>query len=123
MIFINMKVVVNNNFYNVKCLISQKDIHEGMMGKKFDGLFDGLIFFMNEGNHNFWMKNCLVPLDIVFIKNGKVSKIHHDCKPCDGKVDEKCQRFSGQGDLVLEIPGGDCKKYDITEGDQILIEY
>lgn len=118
-----MKVVINNNFYNVKCLISQKDINEGMMGKKFDGLFDGLIFFMNEGSHNFWMKNCIVPLDIVFIKNGIITKIHHDCKPCDEKLDRNCQKFSGKGDLVLEIPGGDCKKYDIVQGDKILLEY
>ena len=49
----------------------------------------------------------------------KVSKIHKDCPPCDK---EKCQTYQGEGDLILEINGGDCDKYDIKEGDSVLIK-
>lgn len=87
-----------------------------MMGKKFDGNFDGLLFFMNLGNHSFWMKNCIVPLDIIFIEDGEVQTIHHNCPPCKGTP---CESYKGFGDLVLELPGGTCKKYDIKEGSLI----
>jgi len=118
-----MRVMINDNFYNVKCLISQKDINSGMMGKNFNHNFDGLLFMMGEGTHNFWMKNCITPLDIIFIKNNRISKIHHDCKPCNESDSNDCPRFEGDGNLVLELPSGDCKKYNLSEGDEVLIKY
>jgi hypothetical protein len=111
-----MFLTINNNIFDVKCLITEKDISEGMMGKKFDSDFDGLLFFMNLGNHSFWMKNCIVPLDIIFIEDGEVQTIHHNCPPCK---ETPCESYKGFGDLVLELPGGTCKKYDIKEGSLI----
>ena len=40
-----MELIVNNNLFNVKCVITTKDIQKGMMGKRFNG-FDGMLFFM-----------------------------------------------------------------------------
>jgi uncharacterized membrane protein (UPF0127 family) len=62
-----MNVVINNNIFKVIPLFTSKDIQQGMMRKKFDGSFDGMLFFMDKGPHSFWMKNCLVSLDIIFI--------------------------------------------------------
>lgn len=111
-----MKVKINNNLFDVKTLLTSKDTQKGMMGKKFDGSFDGMLFFMKKKPHSFWMKNCLEHLDIIFINDNIISKIHHNCKPC---FTEECKRYEGNGDLVLEIPGGTCKKYDIKEGDEL----
>jgi uncharacterized membrane protein (UPF0127 family) len=60
-----MIVKIKNNQFNVKVCNSRKEIEEGMMGKSFDG-FDGMLFFMSTGEHSFWMKNCIIPLDIIF---------------------------------------------------------
>jgi uncharacterized membrane protein (UPF0127 family) len=111
-----MFLTINNNIFNVKCLLTEKDIQEGMMNKKFDDNFDGLLFFMNGKNHSFWMKNCIIPLDIIFIQGKTISSIHHNCPPCK---EDPCEGYKGFGDLVLELPGGTCKKYDIKEGDTI----
>lgn len=111
-----MELIINNNLFNVKCVFTQKDTNEGMMGKKFNNKFDGMLFFMKDEPHHFWMKNCIIPLDIIFIKSNIIDKIHHNCKPC---VTEECERYSGDGDLVLEILGGSCRKYDIKEGDRL----
>ena len=113
------EVIINNNLFNVKNVLTDKDIQKGMMNDKFNNEFNGMLFIMDEGQHSFWMKNCSQYIDIIFIKNKKVSKIHHNCPPCDK---EKCESYSGEGDLVLEINGGDCKKYDIKEGDDVLIK-
>ena len=34
--------------FNVKCPMNDKDISNGMMGKKFDGDFNGMLFLMEE---------------------------------------------------------------------------
>ena len=39
-----MDVIINNNLFNVKCVITSKDTQQGMMGKKFDDTFDGMLF-------------------------------------------------------------------------------
>jgi len=111
-----MKVKINNNIFDVKTLLTSKDIQKGMMGRKFDGSFDGMLFFMKNEPHSFWMKNCVVHLDIIFINNDEILKIHHNCKPC---ITKDCDHYEGSGDMVLELPGGTCKKYDIKEGDNI----
>jgi len=110
-----MKVKINNNLFDVKTVLTSKDAQQGMMGKKFDG-FDGMLFFMKNEPHSFWMKNCVVHLDIIFIDDNKIVKIHHNCKPC---FEEECENYRGDGDLVLELPGGSCKQYKIKDGDQV----
>lgn len=109
-----MELVINNNLFKVKPIISKKDIRNGMMGMKFNEDFTGMLFLMGDGNHSFWMKNCQIPLDIIFIQNNVITKIHHNCPPCDN---DDCERYTGYGDLVLEIDGGLCKKYDIQVDD------
>ncbi len=112
-----MKVKINDNLFDVRAVLTSKDAQQGMMGKKFDG-FDGMLFFMKNEPHSFWMKNCVVHLDIIFINDHKIVKIHHNCKPC---FEENCENYRGDGDLVLELPGGDCKKYKIKEGDEVTL--
>lgn len=111
-----MIVTINDNIFKVKPLLTPKDIQRGMMFRKFDNDFDGMLFFMDEGPQSFWMKNCLVSLDMVFIHDNIITSIQHYCKPC--KTDD-CPGYDGYGDMVLELPGGTCEKYDIKEYDEV----
>jgi len=113
-----MEIKINDNLFNVIPLITSKDIEKGMMNKKFDSSFDGMLFMIKDGNYNFWMKNCIIPLDIIFIKKNKIAKIHHNCKPCRTN---DCKFYDGYGDMVLELSGGSCLKYQIKDGDSIEI--
>ena len=70
-----MKVKVNQNIFNVKTLINEKSQKIGMMGKEFDDSFDGLLFLMGGKKQCFWMKNCIIPLDIIIIKNNVIVNI------------------------------------------------
>jgi uncharacterized membrane protein (UPF0127 family) len=115
-----MEIIINDNNYTVKPVMTGKDISNGMMNRKFDDDFDGMLFIMDGYDHSFWMKNCLIPLDIMFIDGNKINKIHHNCPPCNT---EKCKNYEGSGEMVLEIPGGHCKKYGINEGDEIKFHY
>jgi uncharacterized membrane protein (UPF0127 family) len=111
-----MEIIINNNLFNVKPVLTSKDIQSGMMNKKFDDNFDGMLFIMEDKEHSFWMKNCITSLDIIFITSNTINKIHHNCKPC---FTLDCERYHGNGDMVLELAGGSCKKYNIKEGDKI----
>ena len=112
-----MKLKINDNIFDIKSVLTTKDIQNGMMGKKFDN-FDGMLFFMKNEPHSFWMKNCIVHLDILFIEDNTIVKIHHNCKPC---FEENCESYEGYGNLVLELPGGTCKKYNIKDYDEIVL--
>ncbi len=74
----------------------------------------GMLFvYEKPGRASFWMKNTLIPLDMLFIdRTGRVTRIHSmaqpgDLRPIDG----------GDGVFaVLEINGGLTRRYGITEG-------
>lgn len=115
-----MIIKINDNKFKVRIASSKKEKQIGMMKKRFDDTFNGMLFIQNNEYHCFWMKNCIIPLDIIYIKDKIITKIHHMCEPCN---DEICdERYCGEGNLVLEIMGGDCKKLNIKEGDKIKLK-
>ena len=88
---------------------------QGMMGR--NKLKGGMLFTYNDvSKRNFHMKNCKIPLDIVFISNNEIGNIAHNCPPCN---ENECQEYSGRADNVLELPGGYCKKNNINVGDKM----
>jgi uncharacterized membrane protein (UPF0127 family) len=110
---------INQDIFKTKVLISDKEREKGMMGKTFNSGFSAALFVMNANNnnnnnhnirHSFWMAGCIIPLDIIFVKNGKITGIHHSCPPC---TSAPCRKYSGIGDYVIEMPGGTCKKMNI----------
>ena len=112
-----MLVNINGNPFEVKLAVSPKAIRQGMRGKRFDDTYNGLLFLMpKDDNHSFWMKDCLIPLDIIFIKNDIISNLHGNCEPCR---DEMCTSYTGNGSYVLEVPGGTCDRLGIKKGDRI----
>jgi uncharacterized membrane protein (UPF0127 family) len=112
-----MLLNINNHTFKVKTVFTPKDTQNGMMGKKFDSSFNGMLFLMDEGDHCFWMKDCLIDLDIIFINDNEITEIHYNCPHCDSEV---CPNFCVYGDTILELRGGTCKRFDIRKGDKIL---
>ena len=110
-----MKAIVNNQELPIEIMSTPNSRSIGMMGR--DELNGGMLFPFNEiGERSFWMKNCNIPLDILFISGNKINHISHDCPPC--KTDY-CPSYQGIGDSVVELNGGYCKENDIVVGDII----
>jgi uncharacterized membrane protein (UPF0127 family) len=98
-----MSVRIGNQIFKAEYLTNPEDISRGMMGR--DKLEGCMVFKMGKGVHSFWMKNCLIPLDIVFVNNGRISKIHPNCPPADSHSMNP-PKYTGIGDYVIEFPAG-----------------
>jgi uncharacterized protein len=67
---------------------------------------------------NFWMKDTLISLDIIFVdQDYKVVNIAHNVLPCS----EECENYFSENlaQYVLEINGGLAEKLGILKGDTI----
>ena len=96
---------------------------KGMMWRK-EPLADdrGMAFpFSSARPMAFWMKNCFVPLDMVFILDGKVQEIT-TAPPC---LREPCPIYPQPpviADTVIELRANWAKDYGLNIGDRITVE-
>ena len=68
--------------YHVEVAKTNEEQAEGLMYRLELKKNGGMLFlFNNEKKASFWMKNTLIPLDIIFInKNGSINKIYKNCE-------------------------------------------
>jgi uncharacterized membrane protein (UPF0127 family) len=82
----------------------------------------GMLFiFAEEDIRSFWMKNTLIPLDMIFLNNEKqVVDMYCSVPPCRS---DPCPSYTSAlpARYVLEIAGGTAKKLKLKIGDKILI--
>lgn len=80
----------------------------------------GMLFINSPGeNAHMWMKNTLIPLDMLFIGEGQnIVHIHHNAIPHDLTPIGAGQPTTA----VIEIGGGEAKARDIRVGDRLLIK-
>lgn len=78
----------------------------------------GMLFvFSNVSQRVFWMKDTLVPLDMLFLgEDGTVHHIHHMAKPLDRTMITSQRPVKA----VLEINGGLSGTLGIEEGDKVI---
>jgi len=107
-------VHINNKTFPAEYLSTDEEIEKGMMGR--DSLEGCMVFKMGKGHHSFWMKNCLIPLDIVFVTNNRISRIHPNC-PAPNPRQMTLPRYTGIGDHVIEFPAGTSNGWKV--GDKV----
>ena len=108
-----MNAIINNQQIPLEIMSTPNAKATGMMGREY--LDGGMLFpFQEVGERSFWMKDCNIPLDILFIVGNKINNISENCQPCDAN---ECERHSGIADSVLELPGGYCDDNNIRVGD------
>lgn len=77
----------------------------------------GMLFAFSEGGvKTFWMKNTLIPLDIVFLdKDMTVMNIFHRVpKSVEGQPESEVAKVSAPAWFVLELPAGKARKCGLT---------
>lgn len=89
----------------------------GLMFVEYMPRSKGMLFVYQQPTFvSFWMKNTLIPLDMIFLdQRGVVRKVHHNAIPGD------LTHIPGGRDIlvVLEINGGLARQMGITVGSEM----
>ena len=103
--------------FDVEMATNDAERERGLMYRKELGPYEGMLFdFQREMPVSFWMKNTLIPLDMVFIAaDGTVKHVHANAVPLS--TDTIPSQFPVRG--VLEINGGSAKLLGIKPGDKV----
>jgi uncharacterized protein len=80
----------------------------------------GMLFLFDESEeHGFWMKNTLIPLDMIFIdEEGRVVGIVERAEPRS----ERSRTVGRPSRYVLEVNGGWSKAHGVAAGDRVRFE-
>jgi uncharacterized membrane protein (UPF0127 family) len=103
--------------FEVELATNDAERARGLMYRKQLGPYEGMLFdFYQEMPVSFWMKNTLIPLDMVFISaDGTVKHVHANAVPLT--TDPVPSRFPVRA--VLEINGGSARLLGIKPGDKV----
>ena len=86
----------------------------GLMFRKSMPKMDGMLFlFPNQSHLAFWMRNTLLPLDIIFITAAK--KVLGVAARATPMTDDP-REVPGDSQFVLEVNGGFAAQHGIVEG-------
>ncbi len=109
-------VEINSVKIPVELAITPEQKTTGLMSRT--NLTGGMLFvYDDEQPRIFWMKDTLIPLDMIFInKNKEIVTIHH-AQPC---VEDPCKIYpSKPAQYVLEVNYDFTRQHNITEGTRV----
>ena len=103
--------------FNIEKAVTYEQMKTGLMNRTELADDAGMLFlFSNVKPRSFWMKDTLIPLDIIFIKEDrKILHIHPMALP----LDETGILSQGPAAAVLEINGGKAAALGIGVGDLV----
>ena len=85
---------------------------------------EGMLFLYDEpGRYSFWMKNCRVSLDIIWLGGSfEVVEMAHDQPPCPQEGECPLIAPVRPAHYILEVAGGTARKQGLRLGDRIYID-
>ena len=89
----------------------------GLMFRESMGRLEGMLFlFPDEAQRSFWMKNTLIPLDMLFIRSDRtILGVAENAVP----KTTSSRRVEGGSQFVLEINGGLSKELGLKAGQKV----
>jgi uncharacterized membrane protein (UPF0127 family) len=111
--------------YVVRVVVAADDAtrQQGLMYRDTLPVDRGMdFFFSNTGNYPFWMKNTLIPLDMIWIDpQKKIVHVAHDVPPCKA---DPCPSVPPGADAkyVLEVAAGVAARHGLANGQTLRFE-
>jgi uncharacterized membrane protein (UPF0127 family) len=110
-------VLPSGQVYSLEVARTPQEQEQGLMFRESLPEKTGMLFpFTDKGVHHFWMKNTMIPLDMVWIDaEGKVIFVSANTPPCKA---DPCPSYGPDSPAasVLEIAGGNAAKENISVG-------
>ncbi len=116
-----------DNIVRVEVATTEKEIQRGLMFRTALAQDAGMIFLFRPNRPvAFWMYNCFISLDMIFVKNGRIVKICENVPPCKSKDPHECPTYP-DGQMidvseVVEVCSGYAKAHGLKEGDPVTFE-
>lgn len=122
---VTFETVQGNATFQCEVAETFEERAEGLMDREELASDQGMLFvFEDPDDVTFWMKDTLIPLDIIFIaENGTVLNIA-EAVPEPGVADSDLTLYPSAGPVlwVLEVNGGTCELMGIMPGDHVEIQ-
>lgn len=117
---LNPQACYENYCFNVELAETPEEHSLGLMRRQSLDKNKGMLFvFEKEEVYPFWMKNTLIPLDIVWLDNdGRIVHISRNSRPC-GQSDCPIINPEVKAKYVLEINAGLSDEIGLTGGSGI----
>lgn len=114
------QVCFKNHCFKVDLAKTPAEISRGLMFTEGLAQNKGMLFiFEKDGNYPFWMKNTLIPLDIIWVNGNKeVVFISENNQPCPEESPCLSVNPGKNAKYVLEINGGLAAKIGLKIGDK-----
>lgn len=113
------KVEIGGIVINAEIADDDKERAIGLMNRTSLAENAGMIFIFDDEKHrSFWMKNTLMPLDMIFISaNGAIVDIT-TMQPCKSLF---CESYKSKqpAKYVLEVNAGFAEKHGVKVGDRV----
>jgi len=103
--------------FTVEMALTPAQQEQGLMYRRKLAPDAGMLFdFVAMGSRAFWMKNTLIPLDMLFIEtNGRIADIHERAVPLSEEIIPSALPVRA----VLELNGGTVARLGIKIGDTV----
>lgn len=114
-------VFVGDTEFNTELALTPNEQRKGLMFRKSMADNQAMLFIYPQPRKvAFWMRNTLIPLDMLFFDgNGELVEIKENVPPCKT---ENCPTYPAQNPTikyVLEINAGQSQLLDIKIGDKL----
>lgn len=119
----DIKLKTTRGDFNLKVELAKtmREKQKGLMLRDNLKVGEGMLFVYKKPLiPTFWMKNTLIPLDMIFIgKDLSIKYIEQKTLPCKETDDSQCPLYAPPVPVqyVLEVPGGYSKLFGVQPGD------
>jgi uncharacterized membrane protein (UPF0127 family) len=116
-------VLPSGHEFSLEVAADDSSRQRGYMGREKVGSRDGMIFvFEEDGRHSFWMKDCRIPLDMVWLDaSRRVVWVAANRQPCPAKGDCPSITPPFLARYVLEFAAGTVATESLKPGDDVVV--
>lgn len=116
------RVTINSQQIKARVVDTDDARNKGLGGREFLAEDEGMLFVFDEPDYYiFWMKDMLIPIDIVYLEKYNIVELVKNMPPPKLGESPAVHKPLNRADMVLEVSAGLSEKYGWEIGDSVEI--